>query len=117
MIDCGSNILLPVFFLHVLQTWKSLPDANEITKDLPGVVVRNLDATIDHLASSNMFFIAKRKNVNKDLLYLSAKTPRNILFLVELTVLVGTPGIRCAIKTPSPEMAVMFFETMETLLN
>jgi len=86
-------------------------------KDLPGIVVSSVEATLDKLAASNMFFIAKRKNANQEVLYLSTKIPRGIPFLIELTAALGIPGVKCAIKTPSPEMAPLFFEAIEHLLK
>ncbi|KAK4743890.1 hypothetical protein SAY87_010202 [Trapa incisa] len=100
-----------------LETWRSLPDSNEISKDLPGAVVTSVDATLDQMAASNLFFIAKRKHANQDVFYFSAKIPRGIPFLVELTLAVGVPGVKCAIKTPNPELAPLFFEAIETLLS
>ncbi|KAG5539637.1 hypothetical protein RHGRI_019993 [Rhododendron griersonianum] len=100
-----------------LETWKSLPDSNEVSKDFPGIVVNSVEATLDQLAVSNMFFIAKRKHANQDVLYLSAKIPRGIPFLIELTAVIGIPGLKCAIKSPSPEMAPLFFEALENLLK
>lgn len=64
-----------------------------------------------------MFFIAKRKNANQDVLYLSTKIPRGIPFLIELTTVIGVPGLKCAVKTPNPEMATLFFEALETILK
>ncbi|KAF8377777.1 hypothetical protein HHK36_031162 [Tetracentron sinense] len=121
----NDKISLLVFFsedgrmerANFLETWKSLPDSNEVTKDLPGVVVNSVEATLDLLAASNMFFIAKRRHANQDVLYLSAKIPRGIPFLIELTAVVGVPGVKCAIKTPSPETAPLFFEAIEALLK
>ncbi|KAK1284426.1 Beta-adaptin-like protein C [Acorus calamus] len=100
-----DKILLNVFFsedgrmerANFLETWKSLPDSNEIAKDLPGAVVHNMDATIERLAATN--------------------AARGIPFLIELTTVLGTPGVKCAIKTPNPEMAPLFFEAMESLLK
>ncbi|XP_009591222.1 beta-adaptin-like protein B [Nicotiana tabacum] len=100
-----------------LETWKSLPDSNEVSKDFPAAVINSVEATLDQLAVSNMFFIAKRKHANQEVLYLSAKIPRGIPFLIELTAVIGTPGVKCAVKTPSPEMAPLFFEAVETLLK
>ncbi|KAK4795703.1 hypothetical protein SAY86_028029 [Trapa natans] len=100
-----------------LETWRSLPDSNEVSKDLPETVVTSVEATLDRMAASNMFFIAKRKHANQDVFYFSAKISRGIPFLVELTLVVGVPGVKCAIKTPNPELAPLFFETMETLLK
>ncbi|KAG9158518.1 hypothetical protein Leryth_016168 [Lithospermum erythrorhizon] len=100
-----------------LETWKSLPDSNEVLKDFPGIVINSVEATLDTLAASNMFFIAKRKHANQDVLYLSAKLPRGIPLLIELTAVVGVPGLKCALKTPSPEMAPLYFESLENLLK
>ncbi|XP_074583491.1 beta-adaptin-like protein C [Curcuma longa] len=121
----SDKISLHVFFVEdgrmeratFLETWKSLPDTNEVGKDLPNSIINNVDATIEHLAAYNIFFVAKRRNANKDLLYLSAKIPRGIPFLIELTCVLGVVGVKCAVKTPSPEMAPLFFEAMETLLK
>ncbi|GAB4834439.1 hypothetical protein Ancab_032695 [Ancistrocladus abbreviatus] len=121
----NDKISLHVFFAEdgrmeratFLETWKSLPDTNEVLKDFPGLVISSAEATLDKLAASNMFFIAKRKNGNQEVLYLSAKIPRGIPFLIELTAAVGIPGVKCAIKTPSPEMAPLFFEAIENFLK
>ncbi|KAG8063343.1 hypothetical protein GUJ93_ZPchr0003g18524 [Zizania palustris] len=100
-----------------LEAWKSLPDDNEFSKEFPSSVISSVDATIEHLAAANVFFIAKRKNANKDVLYMSAKIPRGIPFLIELTATVGVPGVKCAVKTPNKEMVALFFEAMESLLK
>lgn len=120
-----DKILLHVFFAEdgrmertsFLETWRSLPDSNEVLKEFPGIVVSSAEATLDQLAATNMFFIAKRKHANQDVFYFSAKIPRGIPFLIELTTLIGNPGVKCAIKTPNPEMAPLFFEAIETLLK
>lgn len=104
-------------FSQLLQTWKSLPDSNEVSKDFPAIVLNGIEATVDRLAASNVFFIAKRKHSNQDVLYLSAKMPPGIPFLIELTTVIGTPGLKCASKTPNLEMAPLFFEAVETLLK
>ncbi|KAJ4870747.1 Beta-adaptin-like protein C [Raphanus sativus] len=98
-----------------LETWRSLPDSNEVQKDFPGITITSVESTLDSLAASNMFFIAKRKNGNQDVLYLSAKVPRGVPFLIELTAMVGQPGLKCAVKTPTPEIAPLFFESLEML--
>jgi AP-1 complex subunit beta-1 len=116
-----SHLLLPYYEVLIdfvcLQTWKSLPDDNEFTKEYPSSVISSIDATIERLAASNVFFIAKRKNANMDVLYMSAKVPRGILFLIELTAAVGVPGVKCAVKTPNKEMVPLFFEAMEALIK
>ena len=62
-------------------------------------------------------FIAERKNANQDILYLSAKIPKGIPFLIELTLVIGVRGLKCAVKTPSPKMAPLFFKALETILK
>ncbi|KAL6985912.1 hypothetical protein U1Q18_019286 [Sarracenia purpurea var. burkii] len=100
-----------------LETWKSLPDSNEVLNDFPGIIVNSVEATLNWLVALNMFFIAKRKHANQEVLYLSAKIPRGIPFLIELTAVIGVPVLKCAIKTPNPEIAPLFFEAIETLLK
>ncbi|XP_061362419.1 beta-adaptin-like protein C isoform X2 [Gastrolobium bilobum] len=100
-----------------LETWRSLPDSNEVSRDFSAIVIGGVETTLDRLAASNVFFIAKRKNANQDVFYFSAKIPRGIPLLIELTTVVGSPGVKCAIKTPSPEMSPFFFEAIETLLG
>lgn len=106
-----------LFHFSTLQMWKSLPDTNEVSKDFPSIGVISIEATLDRLAASNMFFVAKRKNANQNVLYVSAKIPQGTPLLIELTAVIGTPGLKCAIKTPSPEMAPLFFEALERLLR
>ncbi|VVB07652.1 unnamed protein product [Arabis nemorensis] len=100
-----------------LETWRSLPDSNEVQKEFPGITITSVESTIELLAAFNMFFIAKRKNGSQDVIYLSAKVPRDVPFLIELTAMVGQPGLKCAVKTPSPEIAPFFFEAVELLFK
>ncbi|ONK77327.1 uncharacterized protein A4U43_C02F5390 [Asparagus officinalis] len=100
-----------------LETWKSIPDTNEIAKDLTSAIIQSIDSTIENLAASNVFFVAKRRNANKEVLYLTCKGPKAVPFLIELTAAIGVPGVKCAVKTPSPELAPLFFEAMESLLK
>ena len=112
-----ETIWIRTWSFCILQTWKSLPDSNEVLHDFPGIVLNSIESTLDWLASWNMFFIAKRKHANQDVLYLSANIPRGIPFLIELTAAIGIPGLKCAVKTPNPEMAPLFFEALEALLK
>ncbi|KAG7016979.1 Beta-adaptin-like protein C, partial [Cucurbita argyrosperma subsp. argyrosperma] len=121
----NDKISIHVFFTddgrmeraNFLETWRSLPDSNEVSKDFPAIVLTNMEAVLERLAATNMFFIAKRKHTNQDVFYFSTKIPRGIPFLIELTVLIGTPGLKCAIKTPNIDMAPLLFDALETLLK
>ncbi|CAG7862551.1 unnamed protein product [Brassica rapa] len=100
-----------------LETWRSLPDSNEVQREFPGITITSVESTIDLLTAYNMFFIAKRKNGNQDVIYLSAKVPVDVPLLIELTAVVGQPGLKCALKTPTPEIAPIFFEAVELLFK
>ncbi|XP_022969978.1 beta-adaptin-like protein B isoform X3 [Cucurbita maxima] len=121
----NDKISMHVFFTddgrmeraNFLETWRSLPDSNEVSKDFPAIVLTNMEAVLERLAATNMFFIAKRKHTNQDVFYFSTKIPRGIPFLIELTALIGTPGLKCAIKTPNIDMAPLLFDALETLLK
>ena len=107
----------------MLQTWQALPDSHEVARDLPNASITSVDATLEKLSVSNLFYVARRvlKDTNQEVLYLSGKVPyvsgKFIPFLVELTFLVGFPGVKCAVKTPVPEMAPLFFEAIDALLK
>ncbi|KAL0560080.1 hypothetical protein IC582_000474 [Cucumis melo] len=100
-----------------LETWRSLPDSNEVIRDFPTILINNVEAILERLAATNMFFIAKRKHANQDVFYFSTKIPRGIPFLIELTTVVGNPGLKCAVKTPNIDMAPLFFEALEILIK
>ncbi|PPS03181.1 hypothetical protein GOBAR_AA17468 [Gossypium barbadense] len=65
----NDKILLHVFFTEdgrmertsFLETWRSLPDSNEVLKEFPGIMVSSAETTMDRLAASNVFFIAKQE--------------------------------------------------------
>ncbi|KGN43495.1 beta-adaptin-like protein C [Cucumis sativus] len=121
----SDKILMHIFFTEdgrmerasFLETWRSLPDSNEVIRDLPTILINNVEAIVERLAATNMFFIAKRKHANQDVFYFSTKIPRGIPFLIELTTVIGSPGLKCAVKTPNIDMAPLFFEALEILLK
>jgi AP-1 complex subunit beta-1 len=102
-----------------LETWKSLPDSNEVLKELRDTVIPNVDILLEKLNASNAFFIARRflKETNQDVLYLSIKLPPNVPLLVELTFAVGDPGVKVALKTSSTEYAPLFFDAIDELIK
>nr|GEU67849.1 beta-adaptin-like protein B [Tanacetum cinerariifolium] len=100
-----------------LETWRSLPNSKEVSNDIPDIVINNVLETIERLASLNMFFVAKRKKETHQVLYISTKVHNKFPFLIKLTLTLGSPGLKCAIKTPKPDMAALVFEALETLLR
>ena len=82
-------------------------------------MVPNVDGTVEHLSSNNLFFIAKRhlKDTNQEVLYLSVKVAPAIPLLLELTFTLNIAGVKCAVKAPNPDMAPLFFEAIESLLK
>nr|GEU67850.1 beta-adaptin-like protein B [Tanacetum cinerariifolium] len=91
-----------------LETWRSLPDSKEVSNDIPDIVLNSVDETKERLAFSNMFFVAKRKKETQQVLYISAKVHNKFPFLIELTLTLGSPGLKCAIKTPKTDTAKLF---------
>eukprot|EP00271_Cylindrocystis_brebissonii_P008738 TRINITY_DN23223_c0_g1_i1.p1 TRINITY_DN23223_c0_g1~~TRINITY_DN23223_c0_g1_i1.p1 ORF type:complete len:946 (-),score=253.65 TRINITY_DN23223_c0_g1_i1:1026-3863(-) len=102
-----------------LETWKSLPDENEVMRELPSLAIPALDPAIEQLRQSNVFFIAKRhlKDTKQEVLYLALQVAPSSPLLVELTFVLGVPGVKCAVKAPNPELSSLFFEAVETILK
>lgn len=101
-----------------LSMWKSIPDANERTKDIVlNAGSPDLDYHIRKLTSKNLFEIARRKVNDQDVVYLSAKTENSVYILVELTLKYGIRQCRCSCKTASVEYAALFEQAIESVLN
>ncbi|KAK8948152.1 Beta-adaptin-like protein B [Platanthera guangdongensis] len=66
---------------NFLETWKLLPDSNEVATHLPRAIIHIMDAVVEHLAEANLFFVAKHRNTNKEIMYVSAKGPRGVPLL------------------------------------
>ncbi|KAE8698129.1 UDP-glucose 4-epimerase family protein [Hibiscus syriacus] len=96
----NDKILLHVFFVEdgrmertsFLETWSSIPDSNEVQKEFQALC-------------------EAQKRQSRCVLLLCQDPSR-----YKLTTVTGSPGVKCAIKTPNPEMAPMFFESIESLL-
>jgi len=99
-----------------LQTWKSLPDTNEVVKQLDVPAVANVDALIEKLNGNNVYFLARRQLNNQEVIYCSAKVLQAQL-LLELTMTVGIPGVKCCLKTSAMDMVSMCFEAVDALLR
>jgi AP-1 complex subunit beta-1 len=102
-----------------LSMWKSIPDANERSKDmtLNAMGPMDLDYSIRKLTSKNLFEIARRKVNDQDVVYLSAKTENSVYILVELTFKYGVRQCKCSCKTASVEYAALFEQAIESILN
>ena len=50
------------------------------------------------------------------MLYLSLTLPPAAMVLVELTMVLGTPGVKCCIKTPTPAVADCVMNALEKLM-
>jgi AP-1 complex subunit beta-1 len=102
-----------------LTMWKSIPDANERTKDITisAMGPMDLDYSIRKLTSKNLFEIARRKVNDQDVVYLSAKTENSVYILVELTFKYGVRQCKCSCKTANVEYAALFEQAVESILN
>jgi hypothetical protein len=151
----SAPVSLPVLFTEAgqlersayLSMWKSIPDANESTKDIPlNAGPTDLDFLIRYLplfhlylfsplcsfryvktntsnslhrklTSRNLFEIARRKVNDQDVVYLSVKTENSVYILVELTFKYGIRQCKCSCKTSSLELVAYFEQAIEQMLN
>ena len=70
--------------VSVEQTWKALPDSHEVAKELPSALITNVDATVEKLATSNLFFIARRmlKDTNQEVQHPTASSLSMMVFFI-----------------------------------
>jgi len=122
----SATVPLPVLFTEAgalersayLSMWKSIPDANESTRDIPlNAGPTDLDFLVRKLTSRNLFEIARRKVNDQDVVYLSVKTENSVYILVELTFKYGIRQCKCSCKTASLELVPYFEQSIEQLLN
>jgi len=100
-----------------LSMWKSIPDANESTRDIALNGPLDLDFLVRKLTSRNMFEIARRKVNDQDVVYLSVKTENLVYILVELTFKYNVRQCKLSCKTSNLELVPFFEQAVEQLLN
>lgn len=66
------------------------------------------DAVIDRLKTINVFYVAQRAVQDAVCIYVSAKTPNNVLVLAEVTVQSNSTQIRLGTRTEVPQMVQLF---------
>jgi len=101
-----------------LSMWKSIPDANERSKDINiEAFTPDLDSLLRKLTSRNMFEIARRKVNDQDVVYMSVKTENSVYILLELSFRPGVRQCKASSKTASLEYIPLFEAALEALLN
>ena len=100
-----------------LQMWRAIPDSNEKTKDIANVNSADLDAIQRKLEAHNVFFIARRKVSEQDVLYLSVRFVNDVVMLVEVTFTPGVPAARICSKTQNLELVPLFESCIEAVLR
>ncbi|GAM28895.1 hypothetical protein SAMD00019534_120710 [Acytostelium subglobosum LB1] len=101
-----------------LSMRKSIPEANERTKDIQIQAPQfDVDTILRRLHSKNLFEIVRKKVQNQDVSFLSCKTENSIYILAELTFTVGTRVCRLTSKSTAIEFTPLFEHTMEMLIN
>eukprot|EP01112_Ceratiomyxa_fruticulosa_P023711 TRINITY_DN9195_c0_g2_i1.p1 TRINITY_DN9195_c0_g2~~TRINITY_DN9195_c0_g2_i1.p1 ORF type:complete len:605 (+),score=128.39 TRINITY_DN9195_c0_g2_i1:260-2074(+) len=102
-----------------LSMWKTIPDSNERTKDIPltSPAALDLDSTIRRLTAKNLFEIARRKVNDQDVVYLSVKLENSVYILVELTFKYALRQCKISTKTPSIEFVPLFEQGLEAMIN
>ena len=98
--------------------WRSIPDGQERVKLLPAAVVHDVASLSARLAAGNVFVSVQRPlDGSRTAVYASAKLPPGAPLLVELSSVLGQPGVKVAIKSPQPEYAQMALAGVEALLS
>lgn len=100
-----------------LQMWRAIPDSNEKSKDMANINTADLDAIQRKLEAHNVFFIARRKVAEQDVLYLSVRFVNDVVMLVELTFTPGVPAARACSKTQNLELVPLFEGCLEAVLR
>jgi hypothetical protein len=81
-----------------LQMWRAIPEANEHTRDvaLPGLL--DVETLQRKLELNNLFFIARRRVNEQDVVYLSARLTNDVVILVEITLVPGQPVMKVRMR-------------------
>ncbi|KAK9867573.1 hypothetical protein WJX84_010901 [Apatococcus fuscideae] len=102
-------------------SWKSIPEANEVTQQLP-INMGNLEGVKAKLAAANMFVMAYKQvaQTNEEVLYVTGKaatldSPTQLL--LEVRFAKGVPGIKAFTKSTRPDLAPFLFEALPALLS
>jgi len=99
-----------------LQIWKSIADANERSQTITPLVDTNLDVIQRKLEGFNVFFIAKRKVGNQDILYHSVKLGNGTTILVEFTFK-GANECQLSCKAQNTDVLPYFIQSMVSILT
>ena len=101
-----------------LGMWKQIPDANERTKVVQPLASTSADAVVAALQAARIHLIARRSpQPGQDVVYFSAKTVTNAVFLAEITLQQGQPSAKLCTKTVSADLAVLFENAVEAVLK
>ncbi|KAK9833824.1 hypothetical protein WJX74_006957 [Apatococcus lobatus] len=102
-------------------SWKSLPEANEVTQQLP-INIGSLESVRARLAAANLFVMAHKQvaQTNEEVLYITGKaatvdTPTQLLLEVRYSKAI--PGIKAFTKSTRPDLAPFVFEALPALLT
>jgi len=100
-----------------LQMWRAIPDANERTRDVQLAIPLTVELLQPKLEVHNLFFIARRRVNEQDVVYLSARLTNDVVILVEMTLVPGAPVVKICSKTDNVELIPLFETAVEALLR
>ena len=101
-----------------LGLWRSLPEANEVAKEVPNCKTTDPKVVKAHLADNHIFFVADRALPDNVCLYHSAKL-EDVSLLVEFSFkgnADATKSCTVSVRTSETYIIPKFFRIVESLL-
>lgn len=100
-----------------MALWRSLPESNEVARDISNCKVMDPKVIKSHLGENNIFWIAERPLAENTLLYHSAKL-EDVVLLIEFNIKNNNANntITVSVKTSETFIVPKFFRIVESLL-
>ncbi|KAJ3427637.1 beta-adaptin-like protein b [Anaeramoeba flamelloides] len=100
-----------------LKSWKNIPDEVESLKEITDLTESNSNIIKLKLENKNIFFVAKRKADELEIMYFSLKTPMTDYILLELAIDTNSNTIQLATRTNNTDFVGMVELEIEKILK
>eukprot|EP01104_Vermistella_antarctica_P014792 TRINITY_DN4715_c0_g4_i1.p1 TRINITY_DN4715_c0_g4~~TRINITY_DN4715_c0_g4_i1.p1 ORF type:complete len:940 (+),score=338.52 TRINITY_DN4715_c0_g4_i1:85-2820(+) len=100
-----------------IQSWKAISNDNEASIDLQGITVNSVESLQERLESNNIFFVAKRRVQDRDVVYHSLKLASGDGIYVEVTLFPGGQTCKVCCKANATDYVPLFFEDVRQILT
>jgi hypothetical protein len=100
-----------------LAQWKGTPQEHRIEASGVPPASEQVEAVCPKLEASSIFFVARRKLPEADMVYFSVKTTNGITMLAELGFRPGSGSVSIVIKSAQPQYVPLLAASIEKLLK